>query len=76
MSSYKNRLKFWIGEKKISTIVYLPVLRWKKTINATMSNTIAPKMNQKEVVLVMKGKSTFIPNMPVTTVRGSMMVLK
>ena len=55
---------------------YLPVILRKKNTNPTIIAAITPTMTQKAVVLVMNGKSTFMPNKLATTVSGSMMVEK
>lgn len=45
-------------------------------MSTTTVRAMEAMMIQNEVVLLTKGKSTFMPKRPVTTVRGSMTVLK
>ncbi len=46
-----------------------------EAISSEAIRIIAPSITQKAVVLVVNGKSTFMPNMPVITVSGRRMVL-
>ena len=47
-----------------------------KRMMMAVSTMSEARMIQKAVVLAVKGKSTFMPKKPVTTVSGSMMVEK